>query len=261
MGRGRASSAGGTSGGSIQPHSGQQQPLHASGPIPFSINPWHHDDAQNDQNHDGLQYYSNNVVPQNQRYGCIRLVLVDEVAARNSNPMAEYDQLAQFDQLLSIAAWYATLEINSLDLPSLFEQGLYWSSVNIDPTKNWFSQVEPEDATNFDMGYRHMRHYELTDTGSPGTPSKWCGGLTVYGRTVRTLTRFKPDHLSPSSIHRATAYNFRGQLVYNFDKANTHLSYSAIVEDSPLQGWWPWPDSTALNESPGGSVHGSEMVE
>lgn len=130
MGRGRASSAGGTSGGSIQPHSGQQQPLHASGPIPFSINPWHHDDAQNDQNHDGLQYYSNNVVPQNQRYGCIRLVLVDEVAARNSNPMAEYDQLAQFDQLLSIAAWYATLEINSLDLPSLFEQGLYWSSVN-----------------------------------------------------------------------------------------------------------------------------------
>ncbi|KAH8707737.1 hypothetical protein HC256_009908 [Beauveria bassiana] len=112
----------------------------------------------------------------------------------------------RFDMLSSVP-WYAELTLQVKDVAVLLKSGLFWTEANIDPTNNFFddrkvaSHLGSEWLNPIDS---YGRFYELRDT----EPAQWHGTLMT---------------------------------VYHFNSDDSDRCFNAILEDTPLKGWWPWP--------------------
>ncbi|OAA58190.1 hypothetical protein ISF_06729 [Cordyceps fumosorosea ARSEF 2679] len=160
---------------------------------------------------------------------------------------AEYMPLRK--TVSAAVAWHAELCLDVTDLPALLSRGLFWTVRDIDPTKNYFSSTPQEPARPRGpacLGFPHFRHYELVDgtgdgDGEEGSMPLWRGTLRVHARTVRTLREFRPGRLTLDNVRFAAAKDRQGRWVYRFDSENNDACFSAITDDAPLLGWWPWP--------------------
>ncbi|KAM3565205.1 hypothetical protein ARSEF4850_001514 [Beauveria asiatica] len=39
----------------------------------------------------------------------------------------------------------------------------------------------------------------------------------------------------------------QGRAVYHFDRVESDRCFNAILDDTPLEGWWPWPKKEDMN--------------
>ncbi|KAM3507488.1 hypothetical protein MY10362_001747 [Beauveria mimosiformis] len=151
----------------------------------------------------------------------------------------------RFDMLASVP-WYAELTLKVKDVAVLLKSGLFWTEANIDPTNNYFDdrKVAPHLSSGwFNPGNSHGRFYQLRDT----EPAQWHGTLMVRAHAISTLHQFRPSQLSLANVRYVTAKNPHGQTVYHFNSADSDRCFSAILDDTPLEGWWPWPKKEDLN--------------
>ncbi|KAF1730013.1 hypothetical protein CRV24_009470 [Beauveria bassiana] len=145
----------------------------------------------------------------------------------------------RFDMLSSVP-WYAELTLQVKDVAVLLKSGLFWTEANIDPTNNFFddrkvaSHLGSEWLNPIDS---YGRFYELRDT----EPAQWHGTLMVRAHSLSTLRQFRPSQLSLANVRYVTAKNPHGQTVYHFNSDDSDRCFNAILEDTPLKGWWPWP--------------------
>ncbi|OAA38970.1 hypothetical protein BBO_06823 [Beauveria brongniartii RCEF 3172] len=142
--------------------------------------------------------------------------------------------------ILAIVPWYAELTLKVKDVAVLLKSGLFWTEANIDPTNNYFDdrKLAPHlSSERFNLGNSYGRFYELRDT----EPAQWHGTLMVRAHAISTLHQFRPSQLSLANVLYVTAKNRHGQTVYHFDSTDRDLCFSAILDDTPLEGWWPWP--------------------
>ncbi|KAM3541874.1 hypothetical protein ARSEF1564_005186 [Beauveria bassiana] len=145
----------------------------------------------------------------------------------------------RFDRLSSVP-WYAELTLQVKDVAVLLKTGLFWTEANIDPTNNFFDdrKFAPHLSSEWiDPVNSYGRFYELKDT----EPAQWHGTLMVRAHSLSTLRQFRPSQLSLANVRYVTAKNPQGQTVYHFNSADSDRCFNAILEDTPLKGWWPWP--------------------
>ncbi|KAM3564670.1 hypothetical protein MY1884_000611 [Beauveria asiatica] len=136
--------------------------------------------------------------------------------------------------------WYAELTLKVNDVAALLKNGLFWSEDNIDSTDNFFvdgnNAPHPGSAWIYPL-HRHGRYYKLIDTES----AQWHGTLMVRAHTMSMLRQFRPRQLSLANVRFVSAKNPQGRAVYHFDSVESDRCFNAILDDTPLEGWWPWP--------------------
>ncbi|KAM3449903.1 hypothetical protein MY3296_006513 [Beauveria thailandica] len=161
---------------------------------------------------------------------------VDDINNSRVKGLSAYRKI-RLDMLTSVP-WYAELTLKVKDVAVLLKSGLFWTEANIDPTNNFFDhRNDAPYFVRFNLRNSHSRFYELRDT----EPAQWHGTLMVRARAMSTLRQFRPSQLSLANVRYVTATNPHGQTVYHFDSADRDRCFSAILDDTPLEGWWPWP--------------------
>ncbi|KAM3442095.1 hypothetical protein NHJ13734_002513 [Beauveria thailandica] len=163
---------------------------------------------------------------------------VDDINNSRVKRLSEFNKV-RLDMHPSVP-WYAELTLKVKDVAVLLKSGLFWTEANIDPTNNFFGHRNDAPyfvSEWFNLGNSPSRFYELRDT----EPAQWHGTLMVHAHAMSTLRQFRPSQLSLANVRYVTAKNPHGQTVYHFDSADSDRCFSAILDDTPLEGWWPWP--------------------
>lgn len=145
--------------------------------------------------------------------------------------------------------WHAELMVYPANMLALMRQGFYWSGDNIDITKSIFASVLPQDEM-IRYGFRYMRVYTLESSPNTSSTNTWEAELRVYGFDVKQLRDFQPRDLTHENIRYASAFNRRSQSIYYFDSACEDACYNALLDLTPLPGWWPWPKANQKDTKP-----------
>jgi hypothetical protein len=152
-----------------------------------------------------------------------------------------------FGQLRNVP-WYAELTLKVKDVAVLLKSGLFWSEDNIDSTKTFssdeFIATQP-DSEWIHARFRHGLFYELIDT----EPAQWHGTLAVRAHAISTLHQFRPSQLSLANVRYVSAKDSHGRIVYYFDSADSGRCFNAMLGNTPLKGWWPWPKKEDVDDA------------
>ncbi|KAF5245322.1 hypothetical protein FANTH_7444 [Fusarium anthophilum] len=136
--------------------------------------------------------------------------------------------------------WEAHLVLYTSDIVGLMRKGLYVSKENVILKESCLtmSPCQPELKT-----YYYNRHFTLTG------PS-WKGNLVVTTLSCPIATNFRVEHLSADKVSRCYASDISKTQcwAYNFtiDKPEVNANY--ILDDTPLEGLWPWPRKERITQ-------------
>lgn len=145
--------------------------------------------------------------------------------------------------------WEARLEIRAKSVPNLMRQGFFWGLDNVKMEEGYFvigKKQIPAMAKADTTGWNCARMYALTDLADD---PQWIAEIWVFARKLQTLSTFRLSMLSPSQISGVTAGDGMGGQVYNYLAFHPELTFNAIYDDMPLEGWWPWPKANAKSST------------
>lgn len=170
--------------------------------------------------------------------GYIRITMLKD-------PMAKEYSLRPINRLLNVKMphtipWHAEMAVQVRHMPTLMEEGLFWSQLNINHEDSHCST----DTHRFSLypksfGYTHARIFRLIDKAHD--IPQWQASIVIYAHGYPELQRFKPQELTLDNIIFTVAKNGNNDHVYQFDRQCSSSNFNAIFGDKPLSGWWPWP--------------------
>ncbi len=140
--------------------------------------------------------------------------------------------------------WAAELSVLCRDVPRLMREGFFWSAENLVPEGCHMSDSVGEDW--LEDGYKHGRLWSLVDTANGDTPL-WMAQLDAFAPSLEVLVGLRVRDLAAENVCLAEAWNPYHRRVYEFDYDRPDLCYNCIYEDTPLQGWWPWPKDDGIS--------------
>ncbi|KAI1215126.1 uncharacterized protein F4807DRAFT_21781 [Annulohypoxylon truncatum] len=146
--------------------------------------------------------------------------------------------------------WLGELQFKCINVPQIMREGLCWTMDNVSwedgffsPTCSNGSEFVKEFWMNCDLlrdGYCRTRHYFLRDLQED--PPRWVAHFQIYAAKDRTLAEFRLGDLSLENVEYAVARgNPGGRHIYYYKKDNPQVTFNAIYDDMPMEGWWPWP--------------------
>lgn len=148
--------------------------------------------------------------------------------------------------------WQAHLVLYTSDIVYLMRKGLHVSQKNVTLEESCLTMRPHEQEHN---KYYYDRRFALTG------PS-WKGSLVVTTLSCPIATNFRVEHLSADKVYHCYASDIdkRRCWAYNFmiDKPEVNANY--ILDDTPLEGLWPWPrkEPTTQRMEKGREQEGSE---
>ncbi|KAF9767740.1 hypothetical protein IL306_015049 [Fusarium sp. DS 682] len=128
--------------------------------------------------------------------------------------------------------WDAYLELSTTDIIGLMQEGLYVSQDNVNVQESYLTARH----CHKEQKYYYDRQFVLAG------PS-WTGRLVVSTLRQPVATNFPIEHLSVDKVHQARAWDVskRPNLVYLFLLNNPIYNANYILDDTSLEGLWPWP--------------------
>lgn len=137
--------------------------------------------------------------------------------------------------------WEADLSVHSTDIVGLMKDGFHWSEANVQHEGGFFVIDEPCIPQRYrERGLNCVRGIRLAHKPEHGE-AQWIASLWIYARKVSVLARFRVHELSTDKIHTATAWNLDDRCIYSYHVLYPENNFNAILDDQPLEGWWPWP--------------------
>ncbi|KAF5596207.1 hypothetical protein FPCIR_4129 [Fusarium pseudocircinatum] len=129
--------------------------------------------------------------------------------------------------------WEAHLVLYTSDIVSLMRQGLYVSQENAIVKENCLTMRPYQQEHD---KYYYDRHFSLTG------PS-WKGNLVVTTLSCPIATNFRVEHLSADKVGRCYVSDVSKTRcwAYNFMINKPEVNANYILDDTPLEGLWPWP--------------------
>ncbi|KAF4443144.1 hypothetical protein F53441_11543 [Fusarium austroafricanum] len=127
--------------------------------------------------------------------------------------------------------WFFVLTIFSNDIVGAM-QGLYVSQENVQLRENY---CRPYSYKGDQTVYRD-RSYTLVS-------SKWTGELVVKSAVPGVVANFRIEDLSSDNVWTVKAEDTskEGSVVYRFSTIFPETNANYILDDTPLEGLWPWP--------------------
>ncbi|KAI1748853.1 hypothetical protein F4782DRAFT_550357 [Xylaria castorea] len=135
--------------------------------------------------------------------------------------------------------WVAVLTVKCRDVPRLMREGFFWDSANV---------IREEGYVDQDFTYAYCRqgrkrwagtrHYFLKDLQQP---LRWVATIEIFALNLRTLYQFDLNRLSREKTQSAAAINESGHHIYNWQCGCPGVWYNVVYDDTPMEGWWPWP--------------------
>lgn len=151
-----------------------------------------------------------------------------------------------------IIGWEAHLVLYTSDIVYLMREGLYVSQKNVIVEESCLKMRPYQQEHNT---YYYDRHFALTG------PS-WKGNLVVTTLSCPIATNFRVEHLSADKVYRCYASDIdkRQCWAYNFVIENPEVNANYILDDTPLEGLWPWPrkELNTQGTEKGRELEGSE---
>ncbi|KAG4263290.1 hypothetical protein BFJ72_g2350 [Fusarium proliferatum] len=130
--------------------------------------------------------------------------------------------------------WQAHLILYTSDIVGLMREGLYVSQKNVIVEESCLA-LRPHEQEH--KTYYHDRHFALT---SPN----WKGNLVVTTFSGPIATNFRVEHLSADKVFHCDASDVSKTpqcWAYYFMINRPHVNANYILDDTPLEGLWPWP--------------------
>lgn len=146
--------------------------------------------------------------------------------------------------------WQATMDVFAENVPRLMRLGFFWTpadlredsgEMHVDRRLCWPHGRRGGGGAQSSIRWRrgwNMRMF-VSDEGSSES-SEWSMTLRVYSRDLTVINDFDLDWITPDMVVKATATNWRGELVYRADM-RSDIRFNTIYGETPLRGWWPWP--------------------
>ncbi|KAF5614432.1 uncharacterized protein FSUBG_312 [Fusarium subglutinans] len=129
--------------------------------------------------------------------------------------------------------WQARLVLYTSDIVGLMRKGLYVSQKNVIVEESCLTMRPHQQEHNT---YYYDRRFTLTG------PS-WKGSLVVTTLSCPIVTNFRVEHLSADKVYQCYASDyFKSRCwAYNFMIEKPEVNANYILDDTPLEGLWPWP--------------------
>ncbi|KAF5635039.1 actin-binding FH2 [Fusarium sp. NRRL 52700] len=136
--------------------------------------------------------------------------------------------------------WQAHLVLYTSDIIGLMRKGLYVSQKNVIVEESCLTMRPYRQENNT---YYYDRQYALTG------PS-WKGNLVVTTLSCPVATNFRVEHLSADKVYHCYASDYSRDLcwAYNFMIEKPEVNANYILDDTPLEGLWPWPRKEPLTQ-------------
>ncbi|KAI0886379.1 uncharacterized protein GGS22DRAFT_199651 [Annulohypoxylon maeteangense] len=146
--------------------------------------------------------------------------------------------------------WFARLKFKCDNVPQLMREGLHWSLDNVQWEDGYMDLKDrlPEPQSILDkiinrycLGYdlTHTRHYFLRDLQ---VPSRWIAHLQVHAGDIKDLSDIRLENISIDNICYTYAFSVgENKNIYGYETWDLESSFNAVYDDTPLEGWWPWP--------------------
>ncbi|KAF5634922.1 hypothetical protein F25303_8635 [Fusarium sp. NRRL 25303] len=143
-----------------------------------------------------------------------------------------------------IIGWEAHLVLHTPDIVYLMREGLYVSQKNVIVEESCLKMRPYQHEHNT---YYYDRHFALTG------PS-WKGNLVVTTFSSPIATNFRVEHLSADKVFHCYASEVSKTpkcwaYYFMIDRPDINANY--ILDDTPLEGLWPWPRKEPLAEGMG----------
>jgi hypothetical protein len=128
--------------------------------------------------------------------------------------------------------WFGHIAIETADIIGLMKEGLFVSQENV---KVQESYITPFYSQRFKTWYWD-RHFTLVDP-------RWSGSMLVRATTSATTSKFRIEHLTVDHIFKASVVDaFRTcNWSYVFSKSAPETNANYVLEDTTMEGLWPWP--------------------
>lgn len=133
--------------------------------------------------------------------------------------------------------WEARMDVFA-DPVHLMRRGFHWSEANRRRQYGFFERVAYEDP-DIRGDARRFAGGIISQT--------WTGthrGLHISGFTLMMslhFSEFTLDSISIDNIIAVCAWNSDNQTIYNYSIRVPEERVSAVSDNMPLEGWWPWP--------------------
>ncbi|KAI0414472.1 hypothetical protein F5X98DRAFT_377792 [Xylaria grammica] len=135
--------------------------------------------------------------------------------------------------------WVAAPLVKCSDVPRLMREGFHWDWANVVREEGWFD-YDFTEALNRQDGkpWARARHYVIKDLQKP---LRWIATLKVFALKEVTAHQFDLNQLSRGNVYWAAAYNLSHHRIYNWLCNSPDDWFNVIYDDTPMEGWWPWP--------------------
>ncbi|KIL95985.1 hypothetical protein FAVG1_00724 [Fusarium avenaceum] len=128
--------------------------------------------------------------------------------------------------------WFGHIDIETADIVGLMQEGLFLSQENV---KVQESYITPFYSRKLKTWYWE-RHFTLVDP-------KWSGGMLVRSWNSTVPSKFRIEHLTADHVYAAEVVDAvkTNNWYYTFRREAPGNNANYILEDTMMEGLWPWP--------------------
>ncbi|KAI0533376.1 hypothetical protein GGR58DRAFT_521618 [Xylaria digitata] len=135
--------------------------------------------------------------------------------------------------------WTAMMMVKYRDVPRLMREGFYWDCANVIREEGFVDKDLTDARCRQDRKrWATTRHYFLKDLQQP---QRWVATIKIFALNPGTLYKFDLNRLSRENVQWATAVNQPRKLIYSWQYDFPGVWFNAVYDDTPMEGWWPWP--------------------
>ncbi|KAI1401578.1 hypothetical protein F4819DRAFT_508425 [Hypoxylon fuscum] len=132
--------------------------------------------------------------------------------------------------------WYGEIHVKCNDVPRLMRKGFHWTTANVIREEGFLEGIDPK--LNLPDSCTITRNWFLRDLQQP---PHWIACIKVHSPNAEVASGIRLDNWTTDMVHAAYAFSLSSKCIYQFHLARPQDAYNAIYDDTPLEGWWPWP--------------------
>ncbi|KAM0488761.1 hypothetical protein ACHAP7_000807 [Fusarium lateritium] len=139
---------------------------------------------------------------------------------------------ARYPFVESTTGWFGHVTIETADIVGLMQEGLFLKQENVKVNESYITPVFIRTQAQWYWD----RHFTLVDP-------KWTGTMVVRTAYSPVTSQFRIEHLTADHVSSANVVDaYRtNHWYYCFTRCAPHVNANYVLEDTMMEGLWPWP--------------------